>query len=106
MGDILKEFEAIERKKDDAILSVAIELRAELVKSTPVDTGNLRGSWTALTKTDDGYRFGNSAIYADIVLTGRRIVNGKTYGSEQLPEGIAPIIQKYNEILQQKLKAI
>lgn len=103
---LLSEFEEIEKKKDDIVLSVAIELRAELVKSTPVDSGNLKASWTPIKKTNDGYIFSNTAIYATIIFDGRRTVRGKTYGSEQLPEGIAPLLEKYNGILQRKLKEI
>lgn len=103
---LLSEFEEIEQKKDDAIFVVAFELYSELVKSTPVDTSFLRQSWIAPIKKDDGYIIQNTAKYADIVLAGRRVVRGKTYGSNQLPEGIEPILEKYSNILQIKLKAI
>lgn len=103
---LLKEFDEIIDKKDKVLLAVAIELRSALVKATPVDTSFLKSSWQPVRKTDDGYVISNTALYADIVLAGRRIVQGKTYGSNQLPEGIQPIIQKYNEILQEKLKEI
>lgn len=103
---LLSEFEEIERKKDDIVLSVAIELYSELVKSTPVDSGNLKASWISPKKTNDGYIIQNTALYASIVLAGRRVVRGKTYGSLQMSEGVEPIIEKYNNMLQIKLKAI
>ena len=103
---LLSEFEDIVKKKDLVLLAVATELRSALVKATPVDTGNLKASWSPLIKTDNGYRLSNTAIYADIRLEGYRIINGKQYGSLKFPEGFRPILAKYGEILQQKLKEI
>lgn len=103
---LLKEFDKIIDKKDKILLAVAIELRSALVKATPVDTSFLKSSWQPVRKTDDGYIISNTALYADIVLTGYRIVNGKQWGSRKLSSGIAPIIAQYNEILQQKLSEI
>lgn len=103
MGQVLDEFNDILKKKDDIILSIAIELRSALVKASPVDTGNLKASWSPIKKTDDGYKIENTATYATIALSERIVVQGKTYGSEQNPAGIDPIIMYYSELLQEKL---
>lgn len=106
MGQVLDEFNDIIKKKDDILLSVAIELRSALVKASPVDTGNLKSSWNPIEKTDDGYKIENTAIYATIALSERVVINGKQYGSEQFPQGYTALVIQYNEILQKKLEQI
>ncbi len=112
MGDLLNEFDDIIKKQDNVVYEVATNLLstmrtpAERGGGSPVDLGHFRSSWTKLKKIKDGYQFTNTATYADILATGRRKVNGKWYGSEQLPDGIAPIIEKHDVILQRNLKGI
>lgn len=126
---LLSEFKQIENEADRILLSVAIELRAELIEVTPTGDpskwavnigrskgdyikpkgysgGNLKSSWQPLKKTANGYVLSNTALYADIILEGYRIVNGKAIGSKQLIAGIDPILEKHNNILQEKLKGI
>ncbi len=112
MGELLNEFDDIIKKQDDVVYEVATNLLSTMRTpalrggGSPVDTGNLRASWTKLEKIKDGYQFTNTATYADILASGRRKVNGRWYGSEQMPDGIAPIIEKHNSILQKRLKGI
>lgn len=106
MGQVLDEFNDILNKKDDIILSIAIELRSALVKLTPVDTGNLKASWSPVKKTDDGYKIENTANYATIALSERIKVDGKLYGSEQNTAGVDPTILFYSELLQERLDKI
>ena len=102
---LLSEFEGIERKKDDIVLSVAIELRAELVKSTPVGnpslwktkyppknyiSGNLKASWTPIKKTNDGYVFSNTALYATIIF--------EAFNPERKNNEIGWIAQEYETV--------
>ena len=84
---------------------VASDLMSELVSVTPVDTGQLKGAWD-LQKTSEGWRISNNMQYASILFDGRRIVSGKEYGSKQLPQGIQPVLEKYNIIMQRELNKI
>ncbi len=112
MGDLLNEFDEIIEKQDNILFEVSTNLLSTMRISarrgggSPVDTGHFRSSWTEVEKRQDGYQFTNTATYADVLAGGRREVNGKWYGSRQLPNGIKPIIQKHDEILTKKLKGI
>ena len=103
---LLDEFDDIQKLHDKVLGETAINLYGELVEATPIDTGNLKASWKAPSKTKDGYKIENSAIYADIRLHKRVKVNGIMYGSLQFPDGISPIIHKADIQLQEDLKAI
>ena len=104
---LMDEFNDIIRKEEKVVASVAIDLHSELKKITPVDTGVLRQSWTAPVKVSDGWTFSNTqSKYGEIILGGLRTINGKTYGSKQLPLGIDPTLEKTELELQRKLKAI
>lgn len=100
---LLDEYNSVIESKERIFNAIVTDLFAELIQVTPVDTGNLKGAWT-LNKTPSGYIISNSAEYADIVLDGYKIINGKSYGSKQLPQGISPIIAKYNIRLEEQLK--
>lgn len=102
---LLSEFNAIKKKKDRIIAKSATNLFPKLVKITPVKKGNLKASWT-IDKKNDGWLINNSALYASIVLRKREKIRGKTYGSEQFPDGIEPIIKLADKKLQQELKDI
>ena len=103
---LLDEYNDIVKLHDKVLLSTAVDLRADLIPSTPADTGNLRASWKPVEITKDGYKIENSAIYADVRLHARVKVNGMLYGSEQFPMGISPIIHKHDIQLEKDLKAI
>lgn len=105
---LLSEFDEIMIKEDRIVKSTAIELHSQLVKVTPVDTSNLKSSWTAVRKTEDGYSFGNTEnVYgADVIFRGLRTVNGRTYGSKNLPDGIQPFLDSAEIQLQKDLKGI
>ena len=109
---LLSEYKQIMNEHDRILEETVIELFEELRTpaerggGTPVDTGFLRSSWEAPKKTNDGYVITNTANYASIVLSGIFFFDGKTVGSKQLPEGIDPILVKYNEILQRRLNEI
>jgi hypothetical protein len=98
--DFIKEFEDI---KDASLL----DLQSELIDRTPVgDTAMLKGAWTLEPVNGGGWLLINNMEYADFILNGRRVVNGKQLGSLQLPDGVSPILQRYNENLEDKLARI
>lgn len=87
VGDLTKRlrkenFEAVMKKTAD---TVAAEAFGRIVKATPVDTGQLRRSWTLqpAVKTKDDYSatIGTSLFYSIYVEYGHRIMrNGKQIG--------------------------
>ena len=87
VGDLTKRlrkenFEAVMKKTAD---TVAAEAFGRIVKATPVDTGQLRRSWTLqpAAKTKSGYSatIGTSLFYSIYVEYGHRIMrNGKQIG--------------------------
>lgn len=87
VGDLTKRlrkenFEAVMKKTAD---TVAAEAFGRIVKATPVDTGQLRRSWTLQpgVKTKSGYSatIGTSLFYSIYVEYGHRIMrNGKQIG--------------------------
>lgn len=87
VGDLTKRlrkenFEAVMKKTAD---TVAAEAFGRIVKATPVDTGQLRRSWTLqpAVKTKSGYSamIGTSLFYSIYVEYGHRIMrNGKQIG--------------------------
>ena len=112
---LLDEYTDIISEKDKILAEIATDLFSELQthsialgreSGTPVDTGALRLAWE-LTKTKDGYTLSNNMKYASIIFAGFHIgTDGKLKGSKQLPNGIAPVLARYNKILQNKLKAL
>jgi hypothetical protein len=77
------------------------ELYNDLVNATPVDTGNMKASWTK-----DGLDIENSASYATEIAGGRRVVGNKTLGSISLVDGFDPIIYRSDAILDDTLGRI
>ena len=107
MGAILNELNQIISEKDKVIATVALDLYNELVKATPVDTGYLRNAWTIENESDGSVIINNPTIYAEIRLSPLIEENGKVrQGSRQYPAGVEQIVDKYDKILQTKLKAI
>lgn len=101
-NQIKKEFEEINKELAKTLDDKIKELESVMIAATPVDSGNLRDEYfTYNTYIDDDIlkaKIENMADYSDsILLLGRRTVNGKTYGSKQLPQGMIPIIEKWRK---------
>lgn len=109
--DINKEFEKILKKRDNIVKTGAISLFGDLVEASPVDTGELRDSWQPPQRLGLlNWRISNIAPHAYVIDGGRReaTINGtiKWIGSEQLPKGFQPIIDKFEPKLQRELDKI
>ena len=78
----------------DVVEQETRKLRADLIRRNPVDTGEMKGSWTFLQTTPNGFHFGNTADHADIIALGRRRLGNRWYGSIQGfgNAGIAPVL--------------
>lgn len=106
MTNISAEFDKLQDDIDKQIRTVTSALYTELEMKTPVDTGYLKNSWEAEEIKKLHWRISNNSDYADYALMGRRMLGEKTVGSEQLPDGISPILIKYDEELENRLKGL
>ncbi len=91
--------EALQELIDESDTIVAVgqnNLLSDLKEATPVDTGAMKASWS-MSKNVDGYDIINSQDYADVIDGGRRVVNGRAYGSESLVDGFDPIIVRADD---------
>lgn len=107
-SDIGKEFDKVrELRLDHTVKSAVVNLRSELIESSPVDTGELKGSWEQPIQTGPRkWVVRNIAPHAVVINDGlRRVpVNGvhKEVGSAQLPYGFGPIIDRTKKELQKR----
>jgi len=101
------DYQAMIADVQKTIGTTVVNLNNELLAKTPVQTGNLRKSWQPINKISPfEYELANESNYADDIFKGRRMVGGRMIGSNQLPDGISPILIKYEDILENKLKEI
>lgn len=112
-GDDLKaEYKEIERKFDHSVRSGVFELKSRVIEASPVDTGDLKRSFTPPRKIAKYSWIATSSnlIYAPIIGRGRRqvFVNGalKFVGSNKLPYGYEPIVREVSQIIQKDLDGI
>ena len=105
MGLLTDELDAIVKKQEKVVAGVVADLFAELVKRTPVDTGQLRQAWS-IERNGDSWIISNGLEYASIIFDGRKVVNGKLQGSTQLSQGIQPILDNFNRTLEIELRRI
>ena len=96
------EFEAMNAKAEFIIAQMAMNLFNELQTRTPVDTGQLKTAWE-FHKVADGWVFSNNMGYASFIFNGLKVIDNKTIGSKQLPDGVFPILQRHNIELTRRL---
>lgn len=100
------EFDSLISDSEFIIAEVVADLYAELIKRTPVDTGQLKASWNLDKLSDGSWLLSSNLQYADIIFRGRRMIMGKQVGSLQLPDGVYPIIASFNSELENRLKGL
>ncbi len=100
LRELLPKISALPKVIEAATEDAANTIRNLVIGRTPVDTGVLKSSWSAVKRTSGGFSFDNSQDYAVVVEEGRytglgpRTVReqGRIY-SRQAPGGmIAPIV--------------
>jgi len=100
LKELLPKFSKLPEVVAKATEDAAITIRNLVIGRTPVDTGALKSSWSAVKRTSGGFSFENDKEYAVIVEEGRytglgpRTVRqqGGIY-SRQAPGGmLAPIL--------------
>ena len=88
------------------IAEEAIGLKADLVISSPVDTGAYKAGWQIKKINDLHFQIYNAISYSSIIFAGRRVVNGKAYGSLQFPLGGDPLVAKTDNNITRRMKNI
>ena len=105
------DFRAFIAQRDRLVAEMVVNLEAELIRKTPVDTGQLKSAWDADRLSDGSYVLSNNLQYADSIFRGIRLVptksgGMKTVGSKQLPDGVYPIVEKHLKELDKRLKLL
>ena len=90
------------RVTEEAVMN----LFRDFIKVSPVDTGSFKTAWSIRKTDNDSWEITNDVLYATILFDGRRVVAGKSYGSEQWEEGGHVMLEKFNRDLQRKLDRI
>jgi len=98
------EFQDLLSKQEQIINRYVVNLHTELIRSTPVDTGTLKSAWELKKVSATHWVMSNNMEYADIIFRGIRA--GVKGGSKQLPDGVYPILQRFNLELQEELQKL
>ena len=108
LSDDFREFIA---QRDRLVVEMVANLEAELIRKTPVDTGQLKAAWQTDKLIDGSYILSNNMNYADSIFRGIRLVptksgGMKTVGSKQMPAGAFVIVEKHLQELDKRLKLL
>ena len=98
-----QELKLIVKKQRKVVDDIASDLYSELIEITPVVTGQLKSAWD-LDESNSGWIISNNMTYASIIFDGRG--SRPSGGKYNLPDGITPILKKYNILLQERLNRI
>ena len=105
------DFRELIANRDGLVAEMVINLESELIRKTPVDTGQLKSAWQTDKLSDGSYVLSNNMRYADAIFRGIRLVptkggGMKTVGSKQMPDGVFPIVEKHLQELDKRLKLL
>ena len=92
---LTSEFDRELKKEHKRLVSQVVGFYSDLVKASPVDSGEFKGAWKLKTNSKWSWTIKNPQKYADILARGRRKVNGVWYGSEQWQDGLTPMIMRF-----------
>jgi len=101
-----EELQKLYKKQIQTVAEEVANLFTRFLKVAPVDTGAFRTAWTLEQTSPTSWEISNDVEYASILFDGRRFVAGQWFGSEQWPEGGDVMIERFNRILERKLKQI
>ncbi|MDM5264682.1 hypothetical protein PF327_10795 [Sulfurovum sp. XTW-4] len=96
---LLQEFDFEVDKDIKEVASKVVEFHGDLIKASPVDTGEFRDAWELIPNGKLSWTIFNPQSYSSILWAGRKVINDRTYGSEQWPEGGEPMVDKLREDL-------
>ena len=103
---LTQELEALSQQAERVVAKCTQGLYTDLVKASPVDTGNFRSAWTLTPINKLTWEIRNPVDYASILWEGRRQVGDTYYGSAQWPGGGDPMLAQANRKLQADLDSI
>ena len=86
--------------------SEALKLMSDLVDTSPVDTGHFKSSWSIARNGKWSWSIRNRASYANVLSIGRVFDGGQMRGSLQMPNGIAPLLQKTSKNIEARSKKV
>ena len=90
---------------DDEV--VALQNALYVVGEDVRDSGNFKKSFAPLDRVGKWHwRIVNDALYSDILARGRRVVNGRAYGSLKWYHGISPMIKKTEKNIEKRVKNV
>lgn len=101
-----EELAKLYEKQIQTVAEEVANLFTRLLKVAPVDTGAFRSSWNLEQTSPTSWEITNDVEYASVLFDGRRFVAGGWLGSEQWPEGGDVMLERFNKILDRKLKNI
>ncbi len=96
----------IEKELMDIVRSEALGLNADLISASPVDTGHFKASWSISRSGKWSWSIRNRASYADVLSIGRVFDGGQMRGSLQMPNGIAPLLQRTSKNIEARSKKV
>ncbi len=91
---LLQEFDYEVGVDVDKVQDLVTAFNADLVHSSPVDTGHFKASWSMEQEGELTWTISNSAEYASILWLGRRHVGGRWYGSLQWKTSREPLLER------------
>lgn len=94
---LTSEFDSEINREHDRLVSKVVGFHSDLIRASPVDTGEFKGSWKLKTNSRWDWTIENNQKYASILARGRRNINGKWYGSEQWANGLTPMLERFKE---------
>jgi len=100
---------AIEQEAEKIVTQEALGLKADLVSASPTKTGDFQSAWVIVKKSGLSglaWTIFNPMEYASVLWAGRRVVNGRAYGSEQWLLGGDPMLQQTDLAISRRMKGI
>ena len=89
------EFDKEIKQDHKRLVSQVVGFHSDLIKASPVDTGEFKGAWKLKTNSKWSWTIENKQKYGAILARGRRYINGVWYGSEQWQDGITPMVLRF-----------
>lgn len=92
---------------DTVVATHANMFYSRIVEAWPVDTGYSKGAWQSPVQTKKGeWTIRNNVKYSVVLWMGRKPINGKMYGSNQLYHGGKPILDDVIYKMNRKLERL
>ena len=104
-----KQTKYISDKVNDKVKAASFNFHAKITSAWAVDTGRSKAAWQLPVQSNRGtgeWTIANNVNYSAVLWIGRHYVNGKAFGSDQMPLGGFPILAKVTEKLIKDLRVL